>query len=113
MTDYIKNYFSEFLTWVDIGRTKGILPKDTCDYGKLVSDFVSDSCVPGAHSDDHAITSGTDTEKLCSNCQSSNSQLSNIFFAYFIFPNLTNHFLQLQKIVTPILAIIITEVMEL
>lgn len=76
-------YYSEFLTWVDEGRTKGILAKDTCDYGKLVSDFVSASCVPGTKSDDHAVTSGTDLDKLCSNCQSSASPLSKCSYTYF------------------------------
>lgn len=61
---------------MDEGRTKGVLAKDTCDYGKLVSDFVSDSCVPGTNSDDHAVTAGTDSDKLCSLCQSSASVLS-------------------------------------
>lgn len=44
-----------------------------------MSDFVSDSCVPGTNSDDHAVTSGTDIDKLCSHCQSSNSPLSEFF----------------------------------
>lgn len=64
---------SEWLTWIDIGRIRGILPKDTCDYGKLMSDFVGPSCVPGAISDDHEVTDATDKEKLCEQCVNSKS----------------------------------------
>lgn len=71
--------FLEWLTWIDVGRNRGILPKDSCDYGKLISDFVGMSCIPGANSEDHEVTDAVDRDKLCDQCVRSKT-LTSMFF---------------------------------
>lgn len=61
-------FFLGWLTWIDTGRNRGIFPKDTCDYGKLISDFVGESCIPGAKSSDREVTDAVDGDKLCEQC---------------------------------------------
>ncbi|KAF5299227.1 hypothetical protein FQA39_LY02400 [Lamprigera yunnana] len=58
----------EWLSFINITRDRGILSKASCDYGKLISDFVGDSCMPGAHDKEHE-TSEIDQDKLCRLCQ--------------------------------------------
>lgn len=76
MRAFAMDCFLEFLTFIDIGRNKRILSQDSCDYGWLLSEFVGDSCVPGAIEPDHEINDSTDTGKLCRMCRSSTDQTS-------------------------------------
>lgn len=39
----------------------------SCDYGKLFSEFVDESCVPGAKEEDYKLPSVMQ-EKLCKKC---------------------------------------------
>ncbi|XP_060525640.1 transferrin-like isoform X2 [Cylas formicarius] len=57
----------EWLAFIDALRSRKILDT-SCDYGKLLSDFVGPSCAPGAINYKDYDISGTDSDKLCSNC---------------------------------------------
>ncbi|KAF5300806.1 hypothetical protein FQR65_LT09109 [Abscondita terminalis] len=59
----------EWLSFINYARHNNILPTTSCDYGKLISDFVGDSCMPGAHDAEHEASTETDKEKLCRQCQ--------------------------------------------
>ncbi|KAJ8921907.1 hypothetical protein NQ315_008540 [Exocentrus adspersus] len=56
----------EWLSFIHTLRDKKIL-ENSCDYGKIFSDFVDNSCVPSANSNDYGIENG-DTSKLCAQC---------------------------------------------
>lgn len=62
-----------WFSWVDIGRQLGVLPIDSCDYGKLASDFLSEACMPGAKDNEHEVTVETDTDRMCQLCRSSST----------------------------------------
>ncbi|KAK4881294.1 hypothetical protein RN001_004613 [Aquatica leii] len=59
----------EWLAFINLTRDRGILSKASCDYGKLITDFVGDSCMPGAHDREHEATIEIDKDKLCKLCQ--------------------------------------------
>ncbi|XP_066263060.1 transferrin-like isoform X2 [Euwallacea similis] len=56
----------EWLAFIDLLRTQKVL-KDSTDYGSIFSDFVGDSCAPGANSKDLDIPN-TNIDKLCAKC---------------------------------------------
>jgi len=58
----------EWLSFINTAREHKILSKSTCDYGELISEFVGDSCIPGAHDGEHEKTSKTNHDLLCKLC---------------------------------------------
>lgn len=64
-------------------RNASILPNDSCDYGKLVSDFLGDSCMPGARNDLHTPTESTNVDKMCKLCVS--QKIGSKFYLYIRF----------------------------
>ncbi|XP_066156182.1 transferrin-like isoform X2 [Euwallacea fornicatus] len=56
----------EWLAFIDLLRREKIV-NDSTDYGSIFSNFVEDSCTPGANSKDLDIFN-TDTNKLCAKC---------------------------------------------
>ncbi|CAH1101601.1 unnamed protein product [Psylliodes chrysocephalus] len=61
----------EWLAFIDTLKSKNVMEK-SCDYGKLFGDFVSDSCVPGAHDND--FNAGLiQKDKLCKQCITTSS----------------------------------------
>ncbi|XP_053679397.1 transferrin-like [Anopheles nili] len=68
-----KACFPEFggiasIAFVNIGRSRGIFDRNECNYGRLMSDFFSESCAPGSRDDMHDPT-GENAENLCALCQ--------------------------------------------
>lgn len=59
-------WIPEWLAFVDLLRNNSLV-NDTSDYGAVFSQFVGESCAPGAKDKDIDIPN-TDGEKLCSNC---------------------------------------------
>ncbi|XP_031337802.1 transferrin-like isoform X2 [Photinus pyralis] len=59
----------EWLSFINTARAQGVISHSSCDYGKLISDFVSESCMPGAHDKEHEVSGNIDVEKLCKLCQ--------------------------------------------
>lgn len=68
--EYYSNIYIilEWLSFINTAREHGVMSKKICDYGELVSDFLGDSCVPGALDVEHEKSLTTDHEKLCSLC---------------------------------------------
>jgi len=58
----------EWLSFINTARTHKVLSKTTCDYGELISEFVGDSCMPGARDAEHEISDKIDKNKLCGLC---------------------------------------------
>ncbi|CAH1116217.1 unnamed protein product [Phaedon cochleariae] len=64
----------EWLVFIDFMRSKGIMPRGF-NYEKLFSDFVGDSCVPGAISEDYKIEENI-RNKLCAHCIPESNRLT-------------------------------------
>ncbi|KYB29543.1 Transferrin-like Protein [Tribolium castaneum] len=63
----------EHLSLIDTTRRLGITDDTQCDYGKLLNDFIGDSCVPGVRSS--LIKDSTDLvdkDKMCRRCKAIN-----------------------------------------
>ncbi|CAH1131219.1 unnamed protein product [Ceutorhynchus assimilis] len=58
----------EWLSFIDLLRSNNVV-NNSCEYGKIFSEFVGQSCAPGANSKDLGI-SNTDVDKLCYTCYS-------------------------------------------
>lgn len=58
----------EWLSFINTAREHKVLSKKTCDYGELLSEFVGDSCVPGARDPEHEKSSTTNENKMCALC---------------------------------------------
>jgi hypothetical protein len=63
----------EHLALVDSTRTLDITDDENCDYGKVLNDFVGQSCAPGVRSSFvKEVTDNVDKDKLCQQCISIN-----------------------------------------
>lgn len=58
--------FLEWLAFIDVLIDKKVL-QDSCEYGKVLSEFVGQSCAPGARDHSYGIEN-TDEGKLCAQC---------------------------------------------
>lgn len=65
---YLFFFLPEWLSFINVARDRKVLAKTTCDYGELISDFVGDSCMPGAHDAEHEKSAKTHSDKLCGLC---------------------------------------------
>lgn len=63
----------EFVAFIDAGREKKVLNKNVCNYDKLLTEFVGDSCVPGTFQQE---SFEGDKEKLCRKCTNSETAIS-------------------------------------
>ncbi|KAK5649218.1 hypothetical protein RI129_000247 [Pyrocoelia pectoralis] len=61
----------EWLSFINTLRAQNVLSHSSCDYGQLISNFVTDSCMPGAHDREHEVSEHIDENKLCKLCQPS------------------------------------------
>nr|XP_022919639.1 transferrin-like [Onthophagus taurus] len=75
------------IAWLSfVEATRGIvLSNESCDYGKLLSDFLGDSCMPGAIETNRAIHNTVDSEKMCKLCTETGktceaSEATNLYF---------------------------------
>ncbi|KAK5649219.1 hypothetical protein RI129_000248 [Pyrocoelia pectoralis] len=59
----------EWLSFINTARAQDVLSHSSCDYGQLISNFVTDSCMPGAHDKEHEISGSINQDKLCKLCQ--------------------------------------------
>ncbi|XP_018324259.1 transferrin isoform X2 [Agrilus planipennis] len=64
-----KGCFPEYAGIEWLAFANKIRPRSTCDLEVVVRDFVGDSCMPGAHSNDRRPVSNGYDSKLCGLCQ--------------------------------------------
>lgn len=55
------------ISFINVGKTRGIFDQHECDYGRLLGDFFSESCAPGSRDSLHDPR-GENPESLCSLC---------------------------------------------
>lgn len=60
--------------------THSMKNKNNCDYGEYISEFLGDSCIPGAYDDLHEVTMRTNREKLCKLCPSAPESIYTYYY---------------------------------